>query len=53
MENIKIFQTGDKPPEGTYTCMSCGSDESTLIVPEMAEELPCCSECDGTLWMKV
>lgn len=48
-----IFNSGEKPPEGTYTCMSCGSDEATLIVPEMAKELPDCPKCGNSLWIKV
>lgn len=53
MEEKKIFNSGDKPPEGTYTCMSCGSPQATFSVPEMVKELPVCPECGNTIWMKV
>lgn len=51
--DIKIYRSGEKPPEGTYACMSCETDTVAYIVPEMAEELPICPQCQGTEWMKV
>lgn len=53
MEDKSIFNTGDTPPEGTYTCMSCGSSEASYSVPEMVKELPVCPVCGSTLWYKV
>lgn len=53
MEEKYIYQAGSKPPEGTYICMQCGSDDATYAVSEMVEELPVCPICNGTQWMKV
>ncbi len=48
-----IYNSGEKPPEGTYTCMSCGSSEAVLMFPGTTEKLPVCPVCGCTMWMKV
>lgn len=44
------WKSGDKPPEGVYTCMGCSH---TVIVPDMRKTLPVCPGCQGKMWMKV
>jgi hypothetical protein len=48
-----IYSSGDKPPEGIYTCSQCGSGDSLIIVPSTAEELPDCPVYGCTMWMKI
>lgn len=53
-EEIKSqYKTGEKPPEGTYTCMECsGNNPASVIVPEMVKVLPVCPKCGGRTWYK-
>ncbi|RGQ40173.1 hypothetical protein DWY99_08610 [[Clostridium] leptum] len=53
LSNQYQYQTGDKPPEGTYVCIQCADNPQTVIVPEMCEHLPECPHCGCTYWYKV
>lgn len=47
------YETGERPPDGIYVCMSCTDNPETIIIPDMAKALPKCPRCGWTYWYKV
>lgn len=53
-EDRSEYRFGERPPEGTYVCMTCMSlNPYMVIVPEQTEKLPICPVCGGIAWQKV
>lgn len=61
MPEIKSqYQTGEKAPDGVYTCMSCeGNNPVTITLrykgddPDEGKALPYCKKCGYTYWYRV
>ena len=45
-----MYSTGEKPGQGTYQCISCGT---VVVLDDSTDTLPPCPKCHETTFIKV